>query len=134
MILNTLEYVDNVLKQSKDSTDIDKIKNIFKLLSKKKDDSNHYINFADLKNKINFDNLKKSDNDNKYKNKCKFDTDDDIIQSFEAVFKGNDIEYNPYSKSKFHKIEYLLDKLEYHDRIDKNLFNYFKNNLSEQKN
>ena len=31
-------------------------------------------------------------------------------------------------------MEYLLDKLEYHDRIDKNLFNYLKNNLSEQKN
>ena len=36
MMLNTLEYVDNLLKQSKDSTDIDKIKNVFKLLSKKK--------------------------------------------------------------------------------------------------
>ena len=134
MILNTLEYVDNLLKQSKDSTDIDKIKNVFKLLSKKKDDNNYYINYADLKSKINFDNFKKSDYDNKYKNKYKFDTDDDIIQSFETIFKENDIEYKPYSKSKFHKIEYLLDKLEYHDRVDKNLFNYFKNNLFEQKN
>ena len=35
-ILSTLEYVDNLLKQSKHSTDIDKIKNVFKLLSKKK--------------------------------------------------------------------------------------------------
>ena len=85
MILNTLEYADNLLKQSKDSTDIDKIKNVFKLLSKKKDDNNYYINYADLKNKINFDNFEKSDN--KYKNKYKFDTDDDIIQSFETIFK-----------------------------------------------
>ena len=134
MLLNTLEYADNLLKQSKDSTDIDKIKNLFKLLSKKKYDNNYYINYADLKNKINFDNFKKSDNDKKYKNKYKFDTDDDIIQSFETIFKENDIEYKLYSKSKFHKIEYLLGKLEYHDRIDKNLLNYFKNNLSEQKN
>ena len=124
ILLNTLEYVDNLLKKSNDSNDIDRIKNVFKLLSKKKDDNNYYINF---------DNFKKSDNDNKYKNKYKFDNDDDIIQSFKTIFKENDIEYKPYSKSKFHKIEYLLDKLEYHDRIDKNLFNYFKNNLSEQK-
>ena len=121
------------MKQSKDSADIDKIKNVFKFLSKKKDDNNYHINYDDLKNKINFDNLKKLDNDNKYKNKYKFDTNDDIIRSFETIFKENDIEYKPYSKSKFHKIKYLLDKLEYHDRIDKNLFNYFKNNLSEQK-
>ena len=127
MILNTLEYVDSLLKQSKDSTDIDKIKNVFKLLSKK--DNTNYINLDDLKNEINFDNFKKLENKYKYK----FDTDDDIIQSFETIFKENDIEYKPYSKSKFHKIEYLLDRLEYHDRIDKNLFNYFKNDLSEQK-
>ena len=30
-------------------------------------------------------------------------------------------------------MSYLLDKLEYQDRIDKDLFNYFKTNLSEQK-
>ena len=124
ILLNTLEYVDNLLKQSNDSNDIDKIKNVFKVLSKKKDDNNYHINF---------DNFKKSDNDKKYKNKYRFENDDDIIQSFETIFKENDIEYKPYSKSKFHKIEYLLDKLEYDDRIDKDLFNYFKANLSEQK-
>ena len=133
ILLNTLEYVDNLLKQSNDSNDIDRIKNIFKLLSKKKDDNNYYINYDALENKINFDNFKKSDNENKYKNKHKFDNDEDIIKSFKTIFKENDIEYKPYSKSKFHKIEYLLDKLEYHDRIDKDLFNYFKPNLSEQK-
>ena len=119
MLLNTLEYFDNLLKQSKDNSDINKIKNAFKLLSKK--------------DEINFDNFKKSGNENKYKNKYKFDNNEDIIQSFKTIFKENDIEYKPYSKSKFHKIEYLLDKLGYHDGIDKNLFNYLKNNLSEQK-
>ena len=117
--------MDNLFKKSNDTNDIDRIKNVFKLLSKKKDGNNYCINF---------DNFKKSDNDNKYKNKYKFDNDDDIIQSFKTIFKENDIEYKPYSKFKFYKIEYLLDKLEYHDRIDKNLFSYFKNNLSEQKN
>ena len=109
----------DTVKQSNDSNDINIVKNVFKHLSKKK-------------NYINYDDSKKLDNKNKF-NKYKFDNDEDIIKSFETIFKENDIEYKPYSKSEFHKIEYLLDKLEYDDRIDKDLFNYFKNNLSEQK-
>ena len=35
MLFNTLEYFDNLLKQSNNSNDIDQIKNVFKLLSKK---------------------------------------------------------------------------------------------------
>ena len=35
MLLNILEYFDNLLKQSNNSNDIDQIKNVFKLLSKK---------------------------------------------------------------------------------------------------
>ena len=133
MLLNTLKYVDNLLKQNNDNNDINRIKNVFKILSKKRYDNNYHINYDDLKKEINFDNSKKLDNDNKYKNKYKFDTDDDIIQSFETIFKENNIEYKPYSKSKFLKIEYLLDNLEYHEKIPKDLFNYFKNTLSEEK-
>ena len=117
ILLNTLENLEDTVKQSNDSNDIDIVKNVFKHLSKKKD----YINYADLK-KL----------DNKF-NKYKFDNDEDIIKSFETIFKENDIEYKPYSKSKFHKIEYLLDKLEYDDRIDKDLFNYFNNTLRDKK-
>ena len=119
ILLNTLENLEDTVKQSNDSNDIDIVKNVFKHLSKKKD----YINYADLK---------KLDNKNKF-NKYKFDNDEDIIKSFETIFKENDIEYKPYSKSKFHKIEYLLDKLEYDDRIDKDLFNYFNNTLRDKK-
>ena len=119
ILLNALENLEDIVKQSNDSNDIDIVKNVFKHLSKKKD----YINYADLK---------KLDKENKF-NKYKFDNDEDIIQSFKTIFKENDIEYKPYSKSKFHKIEYLLDKLEYDDGIDKDLFKYFNDNLSEQK-
>ena len=118
-LLNVLENLEDTVKQSNDSNDIDIVKNVFKHLSKKKD----YINYADLK---------KLDNENKF-NKYKFDNDDDIIKSFETIFKENDIEYKPYSISEFHKIEYLLDKLEYDDRIDKNLYNYFYNTLRDKK-
>ena len=112
--------MENIVKQNNDSNDINIVKNVFKHLSKKKD----YINYDD--------DLKKLNNENKF-DKYKFDNDEDIIKSFKTIFKENDIEYKPYSKSKFHKIEYLLDKLEYDDRIDKDLFNYFKTNLSDQK-
>ena len=82
--------------------------------------------------------LKVKDDDKKeiredyIRNKYKFDNDEEILKSFETIFKEHDIGYKPYSKSKVHNIKYLLDKLEYHDRIDANLFNYFKNNLSER--
>ena len=118
-LLNVLENLEDTVKQSNDSNDIDIVKNVFKNLSKKKD----YINYADLK---------KLDNENKF-NKYKFDNDEDIIKSFETIFKENDIEYKPYSISEFHKIENLLDKLEYDDRIDKNLYNYFYNTLRDKK-
>ena len=52
MLLNTLEYVDNLLKQSNNSDDINRIKNVSKLLSKKKDNNNYYINYDDLKMKL----------------------------------------------------------------------------------
>ena len=129
MLLNTLEYFDNLFKQSNGSNDIDQIKNVFKLLSKKDENKLNY-----LKNEINFDYFKKSDdNKNKYRNKYKFDNDENIIKSFEKVFKENNIEYNTHDISKFYRIEYLLKKLEDDDRIPRDLNNYFKNKLEDQK-
>ena len=49
MLLNTLEYFDNLLKQS---NDIDQIKNVFKLLSKK-DENKFDINENKFSKKIN---------------------------------------------------------------------------------
>ena len=66
------------------------------------------------------------------RSKYKFDNDEEILKSFETIFKEHDIGYKPYSKSKVHNVRYLLDKLEYDDRIDANLFNHFKDNLSER--
>ena len=85
-----------------------------------------------MMNEKNFynDNIKYK---NKYKCKYKFDNDENIIKSFETVFKENSIEYNLYDMSKIYRIEYLLKKLEYNDRISKDLFNYFKNQLSNRK-
>ena len=66
-LLDTFEYFGNLLKQSQDINDIDKINNVYNLLFKK--------------DEINFDNLKKSDNENKF-NEYNFDTDEAITESF----------------------------------------------------
>ena len=154
-LLNVLENLEDTVKQSNDSNDIDIVKNVFKHLSKKKDyinyddlkneinfdnfkksdnenDNNYNINFDYLKNEINFDNFKKSDNENENKfNKYKFDTDEDIIKSFKKIFREKHISYKPYSKSK-HKIKYLLDKLKYHEKVPKDLFEYFNTELNNK--
>ena len=131
ILLNTLEYVDNLLKQSNDTNDINRIKNVFKLLSKKDkinfDNLKNEIDFDNLKNEINFDNFKKLENENKYK----FGTDEDIIKSFKKIFRDKHITYKPYNKSK-HKIKDLLDILEYHEKVPKDLFEYFSTELSEK--
>ena len=59
--------------------------------------------------------------------------DENIIKSFEKVFKENNIEYNTYDVSKFYRIDYLLKKLEDDDKISRDLYNYFKNKLEDQK-
>ena len=105
--------MDNLLKQSNDTNDINRIKNVFKLLSKK--------------DEINFDNFKKLENENKYK----FDTDEDIIKSFKKIFRDKHITYKPYNKSK-HKIKDLLDILEHHEKVPKDLFEYFSTELIEK--
>ena len=66
------------------------------------------------------------------KDKYKLDHDENIIKSFETIFKENNIEYKPYKKTPT-RIKYLLDKLDNHDKVDKNLYNYFYNTLKAKK-
>ena len=54
------------------------------------------------------------------KNKDKFDTDDDIIKSFQKIFREKGISYQPY-KNKFNTVKDLLDKMESHEKIPKDL-------------
>ena len=42
------------------------------------------------------------------KDKYKFDNDENIIKSFEKVFKENNIEDNTYDISNYYRIDYLL--------------------------
>ena len=89
----------------------------------------------DIKLKLTDDELKVKDDyiRDKHGNKYKFNNDIDILKSFETIFKENNIEYNPYKKSKNIRVQYLLDKLENDTRVDKKLYNYFHNTLKNKR-
>ena len=65
------------------------------------------------------------------KNKYRFDTNADIIKSFNKIFKEKDIQYEPYN-SKFNAVQDLLNKLETHDKVPKDLFKHFNKELTDQ--
>ena len=68
------------------------------------------------------------------RNKYKFDNDEDIIKSFETMFSKKIIlTYKPYKKSETTQIQYLLNKLENHDKVDKKLYNYFHDTLKDKR-
>ena len=65
-------------------------------------------------------------------NNYKFITDDDILSSFNKVFKDHKVVYTPYKKTKNISVKYLLDKL-YNSDVPKELFNHFNSSLTTLK-
>ena len=130
------ENLDNYFIENADKKKIDEISrynyNILKKKEKELEDKDIELILMDDKLKIKDDEIKEIRKDY-IKNKYKFDNDKEILKSFETIFKENNIEYKPYSTSEFHNVRYLLDKLEYDERIDKDIFNYFNNALSKRK-
>ena len=55
----------------------------------------------------------------------KFITDEDILTSFDKVFKDYKVVYTPYKKTKNINVKYLLDKLYNNDSVPKEIFNHF---------
>ena len=130
------ENLDKYFIENADKKKIEEISkynyNILKNKEKELEDKDIELILMDDKLKIKDDEINQIKEDH-IKNKYKFDNDENIIKSFETIFKENNIKYKPYSKSEFHNIKYLLDKLEYDDRIDKDLYNYFNNTLRDKK-
>ena len=62
--------------------------------------------------------------------KYKFIKDEDIIDSFQKVFKDYNVIYKPHKKSKNIYVKYLLDKLYNSDNVPKEIFNHFNNSLT----
>ena len=63
----------------------------------------------------------------------KFIKDEDIIDSFQKVFKDYNVVYKPHRKSKNIYVKYLLDKLYNSDSVPKEIFNHFNNSLTNLK-
>ena len=125
-------FIENVDK--KKIEEISKYNYNYNLKNKEKEleDKDVKLILMDNKLKIKDDEINKIKEDH-IKNKYKFDNNENIIQSFETIFKENNISYKPYKKSETIQINYLLDKLENHDNVDKKLYNYFYDTLKDKK-
>ena len=66
-----------------------------------------------------------------YKQNYKFNTDEDILNSFSKAYKEYDMEYNPRSNTKYYRVRYLLNKLKENENIPVDLYNHFHTTLSE---
>ena len=129
------ENLDKYFIENADKKKIEEISRYnYKILKEKEkelEDKDIKLILMDDKLKIKDDEIKEIRKDH-MKNKYKFDNDENIIKSFETIFKENNIEYKPYKKNPT-RIRYLLDKLDNHDKVDKNLYNYFYNTLKAKK-
>ena len=61
----------------------------------------------------------------------RFDNDDEILNSFSKIFKEYDMEYNPKPNTRYHRVRYLLNKLEENRNVPIDLYNHFHTTLSE---
>ena len=66
-----------------------------------------------------------------YKQNCKFNSDEDILNSFSKIYKEYDMEYNPRSNTKYYRVRYLLNKLKENENIPVDLYNHFHTTLLE---
>ena len=61
----------------------------------------------------------------------RFDSDDEILNSFSKIFKEYNMVYNPRANTRYYRVRYLLNKLKENRNIPKNLYNHFHTTLSE---
>ena len=133
---------EQIDKQNKDLSEMFD-KNLDKNLNKYFNEKNKVPSDVDM---LNFDNnstdlieVDKHEDKNLLKdvfeieNKYKFIKDEDIIDSFQKVFKDYNVIYKPHKKSKNIYVKYLLDKLYNSDSVPKEIFNHFDNSLSNLK-
>ena len=116
----------NLNKYFNEKSDNIKIKNI-------PDQSNDNISTENLPDQSN-DNISTDsiDIDDRFDN-FKFITDEDILSSFDKVFKDYNIIYTPNVKSTNINVKYLLRKLSDNKSVPRDIFNYFDTNLSNLK-
>ena len=109
-------------------------KNLNKYFNEKNDVS--VGNILNINDSTDLTEVDKNENENLLKdvfeidNDFKFIIDDDILNSFNKVFKDYKVVYTPYKKTKNICVKYLLDKLYNNDKVPKELFNRFESSLT----
>ena len=66
-----------------------------------------------------------------YRQAYRFDSDDEILDSFNKIFKEYNMEYTPRENTKYYRIRYFLNKLKENENIPINLYDHFHARLSE---
>ena len=137
-ILNKYRHSDkNVEDKIKEKEIIkEKYENIDKIINKSIDKLKSKNDFI-----TNDDDDDDDDDDDKYDyydimsktygQNYRFDSDDEILNSFSKIFKEYDMEYNPRTNTRYYRVRYLLNKLKENKNIPKNLYNHFHTSLSE---
>ena len=121
-------------------------KNIDDKIIKNEKENKKYRKIDELINK-NIDRLKEDDNRSNisvldetdyhyidpeiYRQTYKFDSDDNIINSFNKIFDEYEIEYNPREDTKYYRIKYFLSKLKENENVPTDLYNHVHTKLSE---
>ena len=59
-----------------------------------------------------------------------FDTDKNILYSFDKAFKDYKIIYTPYKRNKFINVNYLLDRLDVSENLPREIYDHFNSNLT----
>ena len=130
------ENLDKYFIENADKKKIEEVSkynyNILKKKEKDLEDKDIKLILMDDKLKVKDDEINKIREDY-IRNKYKFDNNENIIKSFETIFNENNISYKPYKKSRKIQVQYLLNKLENHDKVDEKLYNYFYNTLKNKK-
>ena len=116
---------------------LDKIinKSIDKLKTKPKNDFTANYNYNDGNDTISIlDETEYDYNDIMSKireQNYRFNSDDEILNSFSKIFKEYDMEYNPRPNTNYYRVRYLLNKIKENENIPVDLYNHFHTSLSE---
>ena len=123
---NKDKNIDNKIKQeeiqNKKYEKLDELIN--KNINKLKEEDDNRSNISDL-NQTNYE------DPDIYRQTYRFDNDDNILNSFNKIFKEYEIEYNPREDTKYYRIRYFLNKLKENENVPKNLYNHVHTELSE---
>ena len=118
--------MDKIINKSIDKIKEKSVKNITNnYFTNHNDEDDKYISYINE----NMDGV--LDISDLYDQQCKFNNDENILNSFSKLYEKHDIKYEPRDDTKFIRVRYLLKKSKENDDVDTSLYNYFYTSLSE---